>query len=213
MAPTRPTSLLVATYRSTASSRIRPANAWPKARRRRHHRRDSAFDIGANALTVGTYGTFKEQSRPPADYMSGNASIEQVESRAHQCGRRLDRQRGAWASGARLAGEAGWAGRSPCLTGHGGRERDASSRQVRATAGRVKGRSPRLRSFLAEPGNEGGAATFDLMTGGWRRSWPRRRLSQRAFPILSVESAAMLGRTRSGVQILNSWASTRSTTR
>jgi RHS repeat-associated protein len=71
---------------------------------------DSALEMGANALTVGTYGTFKEQFSTAADYMSGNASIEQVESRLINAAGGAILNAGLGAAGAKVAGE-GWMGK------------------------------------------------------------------------------------------------------
>jgi RHS repeat-associated protein len=72
--------------------------------------KDSAFEMGANALTVGTYGTFKEQFSTAAEYLSGNATIEQVESRLINAAGGAVLNAGLGAVGAKVAGE-GWMGK------------------------------------------------------------------------------------------------------
>ncbi|MGE0454257.1 MAG: RHS repeat domain-containing protein [Vicinamibacteria bacterium] len=72
--------------------------------------RSSATDIGLNAVTVGTYGTLKEQFSVAADYMSGNASVEQVESRLINAAGGAVLNVGLGMAGSKLAGE-GWLGK------------------------------------------------------------------------------------------------------
>jgi RHS repeat-associated protein len=75
---------------------------------------DSAVDIGANALTVGTYGTLKEQFSAAADFMSGNmggnGSIERLEDRLINAAGGAVLNAGLGAVGAKVAGE-GWMGK------------------------------------------------------------------------------------------------------
>jgi len=73
--------------------------------------KDSAFEIGANVVTVGTYGTFKQQFSLAADYLSGNvSSIEEVESRLIHAAGGAVLNAGLGAVGAKVAGE-GWLGK------------------------------------------------------------------------------------------------------
>jgi RHS repeat-associated protein len=73
--------------------------------------KDSAFEMGANALTVGTYGTFKDQFSTAADYLSGNASIEQIESRLINAAGGAVLNAALGSGGAKVAGE-GWMGKA-----------------------------------------------------------------------------------------------------
>ena len=86
--------------------------------------KDSAFEMGANALTVGTYGTLKEQFSTAADYLSGNASIEQVESRLIDAAGGAVLNAALGSAGAKVAGE-GFDGEASlgAHSGHGSRER------------------------------------------------------------------------------------------
>ena len=73
--------------------------------------KDSALNIGANALTVGTYGTLKEQFELAADYMSGNvSSIQEVEDRLIHAAGGAVLNAGLGMVGSRVAGQ-GWMGK------------------------------------------------------------------------------------------------------
>ena len=73
--------------------------------------KDSAFEIGANVVTVGTYNTFKEQFSVAADYLSGNiSSIDEVEGRLIHAAGGAVLNAGLGAVGAKVAGE-GWLGK------------------------------------------------------------------------------------------------------
>jgi RHS repeat-associated protein len=90
--------------------------------------KDGAFEMGANALTVGTYGTFKEQFSTAADYLSGNASIEQVESRLINAAAAPSSTLRSAPPERKWPAKAGWASQSRC------RHRPRSSRALRNLA-------------------------------------------------------------------------------
>jgi len=72
--------------------------------------KEGAFEIGANAITVGTYGTLKQQFETAADYLSGNATIDQVEDRLINAAGGAVLNAALGSAGSKVAGQ-GWMGK------------------------------------------------------------------------------------------------------
>jgi hypothetical protein len=129
--------------------------------------KDSAFELGANALTVGTYGTFKEQFSTAADYLSGNASIEQVESRLIGAAGGAVLNAALGSAGAKVAGE-GWLGKPVPVPSAATVVESVTQLPGRARAAVAEARAVARGSWdsLTGSGSERGAATIDFLTGG-----------------------------------------------